>query len=190
LVLDHRALPYFIRYLDRFSKQPAAETLDINPLVSEMMHTDLEALEESCMAIETLALDSETARAAMASDTVMKPLVQFIEADSYPSTWSKTSTSEQQTWKKSFDTCKAALITALTSVTGDDRNSGILWNDHVKDSARGITTGPISWFASKMFGWISSFSAVVKTGADTRDDLVICGTLCTGNLAREGEFFC
>jgi hypothetical protein len=162
---------------------------DRGALDTQMIITELEALEETTIILESLSLDSEAARVAMASDDVLKPLVRFIEADSYLKSWDKVAIADRETMQKSFDICKQAVITTLTSITGETRNSDTLWVSAKGDTPVVATSDPSSWFATKMLQWISLYSGDLKKGSDVREDLVICGTLCIGNLVREGVFW-
>ena len=179
-MLDKRSIPFLVRNLHCEWELP--EIIDAagsDPPFEQFLNSRIEALEESSSIIESLSLDSESARVVMATDDVLKPLVQFIEHCGYPQSWSRATEADRQSMQKIYNICKGALITTLTSVSGETRNSDVLWND---DS----NTNSISWFASKMLDWIFSFAEDIKEGKESREDLVICGTLCIGNLIREG----
>jgi hypothetical protein len=191
LILDHRSLPYLTKHLticiDR-KELNEFQGLNHDSLDSEMALTELEALEESAMALEGLALDSETARLALASRDLMNQLLDFIEFGNYPNSWSKVPMSERQTREKIFEISKGALIKAVVAAAGETRNSDVLW-DSKREDAQTAISGPSSWFAVRMLQWVSAHSESVKSGKEARDDLVICGTLCLGNLVRDGEYF-
>jgi len=160
--------------------------LIISSLEEELALTELEALEESVMALEGLALDSETARVALASGTLLKSLIEFVEFADYPASWSKALESDRQSWEKNFDICKGALIKAVVAVAGETRNFVSLWSAEQEEAqVSDASARPTSWFATRMLQWISLHSADVKSGGKAREDLVICGTLCLGNLARD-----
>jgi hypothetical protein len=180
LILDHQALPFLKSCLLDDSVATEVEIIGAtnrDALDVQMIMTELEALEESTIILESLSLDSEVARISMASDDVLKPLVKFVENDGYPKSWSRAITTDRESMQKTFDICRGAMITVLTSIAGETHNSDKLW---------GSTPDPSSWFATTMLRWISLFSADLKEGRETREELAICGTLCIGNLAREG----
>ena len=154
-------------------------------LKEQLETVDMEALEESSMLIENLSLDLEAARIRMATGGVLKPLVQFIEHATHPDEWESSKEAERQARCKNFDICKGALITALTTAAGEDRNAEVLWSGSKSDS-----TLPEAWFAMKLLEWIKTHAPAVKASKTAREDLVIAGTLCLGNLARRGLLVC
>lgn len=88
---------------------------------------------------------------------------------------------EQESKEKTMGRCKAAIINAVTEVTGDKKNIDVLWDD--SDRQR-----PGGRFVEKMVGWIrDNKHAVVSKAEGARDDLVICASVAVGNVARKGE---
>jgi len=142
--------------------------------------TDVDVLTDACSILEALALDSDkvpefiakTVDADSSGDAtpLLRRLVDFVELGDYPPYWSSGPVSETDKWKKSFDMCKAAVIRAVVEVAGSPSSLDLVWD----------LTRPDGWFVTRMINW-------VKANANgDRDDLVICGTLCLGNLARRG----
>jgi len=164
-----------------------------------LLHTDLETLEESCMLIESLSLDVEDIRLALARGLhfpaehagvpCFSTILDFIEHGTYPPLWaaSTLSDSERKRMEKVFDMCKAALIKSVVEVAGEDSNEDVLWDD----SEEGRPGGN---FVCRMVEWIKRYvvemdAAILGGDAqleslNNREDLVICASLALGNLAR------
>ncbi|KAG9126173.1 hypothetical protein FRC07_004580 [Ceratobasidium sp. 392] len=186
-------LPYLIKPLDIFANQgsrtptaTAAQTsTDTTPTPSplELIAADLEVLEASSMLLESLTLDSEPIRLALAQEPAyLRTILRFIELAQPLSDWRTTDTSgkEKAKWDKTVGLCKGAVIKALVTVAGEDKAITYLWDDRQLDG--GNQTAPGGWFVAALLGWIKQYRMVDPS--DARDDLVICATLALGNLAR------
>jgi hypothetical protein len=180
-MLDDRALPFLISAFQWFPYSHEPATSGSN---AQLDSTNLEVLEESANLIESLCLDSEDARVRSAAEDVLRPLADFIEFGDYPESWLTEAESDQAARRKQFDLCKGALITALTTIAGEDRNAASLWSTTAPLSSD--EAQPDTWFFQRMFTWVHDHSKKLDASA-SRPDLVICGTLCLGNLARRGE---
>lgn len=140
------------------------------------------------MLLESLTLDSEEVRLALASLQSsasvgsLPPLavvLDFVEKAEPPSYWGACTDQlkERQRWDKLLSVCKGAVIKAVVIATGEDKNLNILWDDNTEGH-------PGGWFVERMVGWIKN----VKLDGDAgRDDLIICATLSLGNLSRKRE---
>ncbi|KAG8970801.1 hypothetical protein FRC03_000018 [Tulasnella sp. 419] len=176
------AIPSLITSLQGFL---APSKSNISPFVSPadiqvFIQADLDSLEQVSMLFESLSLDSESIRKVIAapdpSSTPLQALVRFVELAEPPAYWddSRVDGKDKQKWEKSLGTCKAALIKAVVTVAGEDKNMDVLWDD--KDGG--------GWFVKKMLAWIRTHPKAI--GVDyARDDLAICATLALGNLARK-----
>jgi hypothetical protein len=167
-----------------------------------LLHAELEILEESCMLFESLSLDVEDIRLALARGLhfpaehagvpCFSTVLDFIEHGAYPPSWpsSTLSDTERKRMEKIFDMCKAALIKSVVEVAGEDSNEDVLWDDSEDGNPGGS-------FVCRMVEWIKRYVAEMDTTiieCDTqleslskRDDMVICASLALGNLARRGK---
>ncbi|KAG8744125.1 hypothetical protein FRC12_014869 [Ceratobasidium sp. 428] len=190
-------LPYLIKPLDVFANQgsrtptvTATQTsTDTTPTPSppDLIAADLEILEASSMLLESLTLDSESIRLALAKDPAyLRTILRFIELAQPLSDWRTTDTSgrEKAKWDKTVGLCKGAVIKALVTVAGEDKAISYLWDDAQLDG--GNQTAPGGWFVAALLGWIKQYRMVAP--GDARDDLVICATLALGNLARRDDY--
>ncbi|ELU44880.1 hypothetical protein AG1IA_01089 [Rhizoctonia solani AG-1 IA] len=188
-------LPYLLKPLDIFSSQgsrtPTAthnstsKSTEASP--PDLIAADLEALEASCTLLESLALDSEVIRLAIASDAnLLRIILRFIEfAQPLPEWRTNDSTGKDNAkWDKKVGLCKGAVIKALVTVAGEDRAISSLWDDTKLDG--GNQAAPGGWFVAAMLAWIKQYRNVDPS--DARDDLVICATLTLGNLARRDDY--
>lgn len=173
-------------------------------LLNSLIEADLENLTESCMLIESLALDVDDIRVSLARGSqsptehndipCLSVILDFIEQASYPTSWTYAALDEtdRKHKEKTFNICKAALIKAVVEVAGEDRNADILW-----DSSKSEIPG--GNFVHKMVDWLKRY---VKDLDNTtpehfsstqsifdREDMVICASLSLGNLARQGQSF-
>ncbi|KAF8520236.1 hypothetical protein BU17DRAFT_46922 [Hysterangium stoloniferum] len=161
---------------------------NLGPLLNEptirltLINTDLEILSETCSYLESLAIDSEDVQDFFARSTdrssesdpgpLLRQIVDFVEFGDYPPTWKEESPIERDKLSKAFDMCKAAVIKTVVEVSGAPACIDALWD----------LDRPDGWFISRMIGWVKSNA----NGA--RDDLVICGALSLGNLARKEPY--
>jgi hypothetical protein len=170
-------------------------------LLSTLLHTDFEVLEESCTLIESLSLDVEDIRLALARGfcfpaehlgvPCLSTMLEFIEYGDYPPLWKTTFTDpERKRKEKAFDICKAALIKSVVEVAGEERNGDVLWEESEET--------PGGEFVCKMVRWIKDYVEDIGRSAKNpasdspdshRDDMVICASLALGNLARRGIVF-
>lgn len=187
-------LPYLLKPLEFFASQGTRTPTATHTTPSKASETsppdliaaDLEALEASCMLLESLTLDSEAIRLALASDAShLRTILRFIEfAQPLPDWRTTDSTGKDKTqWDKTVGLCKGAVIKALVTVAGEDKAVSKLWDDTKLDG--GSQTAPGGWFVAAMLAWIRQYRNVDPS--DARDDLVICATLTLGNLARRGK---
>ena len=149
-----------------------------------LISADVDLLNDVSSLLESLALDSEDvqvflAQTAAAFDpshesgsSLIKYILDFVEFGGYPPYWSRETPSERVKREKAFDMCKAAIIKAVVEVTGALRCIDILWDIGQENG----------WFVSRLIRWVRT------NVTSTRDDLVICATLCLGNLARRGAY--
>jgi len=147
-----------------------------------LIAADISVLDESVTILEGLSIDSEDVRTAIARSTTLTPdvspfhrLLQFVELGDYPTYWDRDGPSELSKRQKAFDIYKAAAIKVIVSVAGENSTANALW-----DAESAIPGGA---FVSKMVSWVKRASDTPET---RRDDLVICGALTLGNLARDG----
>ncbi|CAE6412998.1 unnamed protein product [Rhizoctonia solani] len=188
-------LPYLLKPLDVFGSQgsrtPTAthtspvKSTEISP--PDLITADLEALEASCTLLESLTLDSEAVRLAIASDAnFLRIIIRFIEfAQPLPEWRTSDSTGKDKAkWDKAVGMCKGAVIKALVIVAGEDKAISHLWDDTKLDG--GNQAAPGGWFVAAMLAWIKQYRNVDPS--DARDDLVICATLTLGNLARRDDY--
>lgn len=158
-----------------------------------LLNADLEALEESCTLIESLSLDVEDVRLALAREyrssseshgdrPLLSVILNFIEHGSYSPLWRAASTigdAELKRKEKEFDMCKAALIKSVVEVASEEL---VLWDEF--DELK-----PGGEFVCRMVRWIKDYVRDMDQGsgpAFDRDDLVICASLSLGNLTRKG----
>ncbi|CAE6465396.1 unnamed protein product [Rhizoctonia solani] len=188
-------LPYLLKPLDVFGSQGSrtptathtspAKTTETSP--PDLIAADLEALEASCTLLESLTLDSEAVRLAIASDAnFLRIIIRFIEfAQPLPEWRTSDSTGKDKAkWDKNVGMCKGAVIKALVIVAGEDKAISNLWDDTKLDG--GNQAAPGGWFVATMLAWIKQYRNVDPS--DARDDLVICATLALGNLARRDDY--
>lgn len=169
-------------------------------LLSTLLHTDFEVLEESCTLIESLSLDVEDIRLALARGfcfpaehlgvPCFSTMLEFIEYGDYPPLWKTTFTEpERKRKEKAFDICKAGLIKSVVEVAGEERNGDVLWDESEEK--------PGGEFVCKMVRWIKEYVEDIDRSAKNpasdspgshRDDMVICASLALGNLARREKF--
>ncbi|KAG8733429.1 hypothetical protein FRC11_006316 [Ceratobasidium sp. 423] len=187
-------LPYLLKPLDVFGGQgsrtpTATHTSPAKPTGTsppDLIAADLEALEASCTLLESLTLDSEAVRLAIASNAnFLRIIIRFIEfAQPLPEWRTSDSTGKEKAkWEKTVGLCKGAVIKALVTVAGEDKAISNLWDDTKLDG--GNQTAPGGWFVAAMLAWIKQYRNV--DASDARDDLIICATLALGNLARRAE---
>lgn len=140
------------------------------------------------MLIESLCLDVEDVRLSLARGLsfpdgehggvrCLQDILTFIDRGDYPPVWASEPLAERQRRQKAFDICKAALIKAVVEVAGEEKNTDVLWDESEDEKPGGE-------FVSQMVTWIRTHKTLKETH---RDDLVICATLCLGNLVRRGE---
>jgi hypothetical protein len=208
-ILGPDILPFLIPSLLAFV--PPFHGLPINspflrdsPLLTSLIQADFEILEESCMLIESLALDIEDVRLSLARGfnfpaehngiPCLNSMLDFIENGDYHPLWytdSEVDEVEQKKRERSFDICKAAIIKVVVEVAGEDKNEEVLWDDSEKGGD----------FVKRMVAWIKGYAAgrsegkvpegfIEGPGSDPnlriRDDLVICASLSLGNLSKRG----
>ncbi len=163
-----------------------------------LVENDFNVLEDACTLVESLALDVEDIRLALAGGSFspaghpgtpyLSTILDFVEMGDYPPIWNNSEVfddAERVRRKKEFGICKAALIKAIVEVAGEEKNAKILW-DESEDQL------PRNQFVHRMIRWIKSYSEEVGTASykpehDLRDDLVIAASLSLGNLCRQRE---
>ncbi|KAJ3545357.1 hypothetical protein NMY22_g2475 [Coprinellus aureogranulatus] len=194
-ILGPESLPWITPTLAKFigpyeSQAGTALTSDLS-FFTTLVQTDFEVLEEVCTVLESLALDVEDIRLALARGycfpdehlgvPCLKTMIEFIELGSYPPTWNHPAINrgDKERKEKKFDMCKGALIKSVVEVAGDEKNVEVLWDDSIDDKPGGE-------FVHTMAKWIKDYVATVEKdpSALQRDDLVICASLSLGNLAR------
>lgn len=204
---DEEALPYLIKSLDSLSPRPTtgSEATELYPPIPSfvesrsdlrvsLLSADMDVVQEVCMLVEALTLDEERVRALMlistgksssptSLDSPFVHLIRFVESGGPLPYW-RAGPAEQRErpgWEKTLGLCKAAVIKAIVTVAGEDSQMDVLWG---QNDPRG------GWFVEKMLTWIKEYPASKEARNDEeRDDLIICATLCLGNLARRGIVF-
>ncbi|KAF6765164.1 hypothetical protein DFP72DRAFT_870286 [Ephemerocybe angulata] len=134
-ILGPDVLPWVTPALSRF--MPPYEIAANPSLLSDssfytnLVNTDFETLEETCTLLESLSLDVEDIRLALARGycfpaehlgvSCFKTMVDFIEDGSYPPTWNHPTISrdDRERKEKKFNICKAALINLAASHRDD-----------------------------------------------------------------------
>lgn len=153
----------------------------------------MSVVEEVCMLVDALTTDEERVRAlllistgkassASSLDSPFVHLIRFAETGGPLPYW-RDGLNEQKSrpqWEKTLGVCKGAVIKAIVTVAGEKSQMDVLWGANDPNGG---------WFVEKMLTWIREYPASKEARNDEeRDDLVICGTLCLGNLARTGVF--
>lgn len=194
-ILNQDVLPWVTPNLLRFmppyeiAANPAVTSDDI--FYTNLVEADFEVLEETCTLLESLSLDVEDIRLALARGycfpaehsgvRCFKTMVDFIENGSYPPTWNHPTISRdnRERKEKMFNICKAALIKSVVEVAGEEKNGDVLWDDSEEERPGGD-------FVHTMARWIKDYVTDVSNDPEAihRDDLVICASLSLGNLAR------
>ncbi|KAF9005608.1 hypothetical protein BDQ17DRAFT_1240132 [Cyathus striatus] len=157
-------------------------------LFDSLVQADFEALEEACTLIESLSLDIADVRLALARGlyfpaehggiACLTTILDFIEHGSYSPLWNHAFIeSDIKRTEKAFDICKAALIKSVVEVAGEEQNDDVLWDDAEEGKPGGR-------FVCKMTRWIKQYTKDKDEDRPGREDLVICGSLSLGNLAR------
>ena len=194
-------LPLLIHPLSAFlpSHAPELATLPEQEQLLIFINGDLEALQESCMLIESLSLDVEDIRLSLARGLhfpaehsgvpCLSIILDFIENGTYPLSWNLPviDAADRKRKSKAFDICKAALIKTVVEVAGEEGNEDVLWDD--SEPAK-----PGGDFVDRMVNWLKRYVNDMDTAdrdpekalmAD-RDDMAICASLALGNLSRRG----
>lgn len=171
---------------------PASPFPPESEIYENLLNADFEVLEESCTLIESLSLDVEDVRFALAKGFIsptekggvpcLSAILDFIEWGEYSPLWKVFTDVDRKRMEKEFDMCKAALIKAVVEMSGEEGNQDILWTEAHEEKAGGE-------FVCRMVGWIKAYVRDMdqRSGSSVgRDDLVICASLSLGNLARKG----
>lgn len=151
----------------------------------------MSVVEEVCMLVDALTTDEERVRAlllistgkASSASSLNSPfvhLIRFAETGGPLPYWRESLAEQGQRpqWEKTLGVCKGAAIKAIVTVAGEKSQMDVLWGENDPNGG---------WFVEKMLTWIREYPASKEARNDEeRDDLVICGTLCLGNLARTG----
>lgn len=198
---DVQVLPLITPPLAAFT--PPAASLESSffsqaPLLSTLVANDIDVLEEVCTMIESLVLDTEDVRLALARGFSspaehsgmpgLSMILEFLELGDYPPIWNNPvvfDDAERKRRQTIFGRCKAALVKAIVEVAGEPKNTDILWNACEEPSPGGP-------FVYKMVQWIKAY---VEEAGDSggiavqglRDDMVIAAALSLGNLAHRCE---
>lgn len=144
---------------------------------------DVEVLEEVCELLESLTMDVEDVRLALARGKSLNEappcldyMLDFIEGAEYLPEWfvSEIPQEEINRWKQTVDLCKTAIIKAVVELSGEENNLETLWDISKPDG-----------FVARMLKWLKD---AYERPQAYRDDLLICSTLCLGNLIRQGKF--
>jgi hypothetical protein len=167
-------------------------------LLPSLVTNDIDILEEVCTLIESLVLDTEDVRLALARGFSspaehsgvpgLSMILDFLELGDYPLTWNNPivfDDAERKHRQTILGRCKAALVKAIVEVAGEPKNMDILWNACGEQSPGGP-------FVSKMVQWIEAYVEEAGVSGDTsllgvRDDMVIAAALSLGNLAHRRE---
>ena len=189
-LFDPEDLSLFILPLAVYSPpfpSPSGQFEHDSPLRRELVQTDFNVFEESCSLLESMAIDVEDVRLALARGmsspdehdgvNCLMEICKFVEDGDYHPLWPSDSPGERARKVKAFDHCKAALIKVVVEVAGEEKNIDVLWDD----SDNAAPGGP---FVSQMVHWIKSQEQLKE---EDRDDLLVCATLSLGNLMRYGK---
>jgi len=175
---------------------PASYPFTESPTLAALVESDFNALEGACTLIESLSLDIEDIRIALArgyffpaeysGNSYLSAILDFVESGDYPPTWSipgLIDDSERTQKEKELSICKAALVKAIVEITGEEKNLEILWEEPAVEQPGGR-------FVSRMVSWIRSYVKQVNDITDQipRDDLIIVACLSLGNVCRLGKF--
>ncbi|EJD06025.1 uncharacterized protein FOMMEDRAFT_104451 [Fomitiporia mediterranea MF3/22] len=146
-----------------------------------LLATDVEVLEEACELIETLTMDIEDVRLALARGMAYNEqppclalMLDFIESAEYATGWQDSGIPQEEVvrWKHALDLCKTAIIRSVVEISGEEDNLDVLWDDAM----------PQNGFVSRLIKWLQPTQDT--SPGQVHDDLVICGTLSLGNLVR------
>jgi hypothetical protein len=189
-LLGPDGLPVLVRQLAPFIPPfPEPRGPFADPAVRRaLVVADADALEEACTLLEVLCLDAEDIRLSLARGLsfpdgehggvkCIEELCTFLERGDYPTYWAVEQPQERARRQRAFDFCKAALVKALVEVAGEEKNTDVLWDESEAEKPGGA-------FVSTMVSWIREHKTL---GPNGREDLVICATLCLGNLVRRGK---
>lgn len=188
LVFSPDVLPFLIRSLQAFIPPYDSVPSTLPPaLVRTLTSADYVNLEESCGLLESLCMDVEDVRLALARGLaspdehagvrVLGEMLRFVDAGDYPPHWQQADADGAAARLKGFDRCKAAVIKAIVEVAGDEKNTDVLWDDADPEKPGGL-------FVDQMVRWIRAHKGAEKS--KNRDDLIICATLSLGNVVRKG----
>ncbi|EKM55405.1 uncharacterized protein PHACADRAFT_256013 [Phanerochaete carnosa HHB-10118-sp] len=188
LVFSPDVLPFLVPSLQAFVPPYAAVPPAFAPaLARTLVSVDYLNLEESCGLLESLCMDVEDVRLALARGLtfpaehdgvpVLAEMLRFVDAGDYPPHWGGADADALAARRKGFDRCKAAVIKAVVEVAGEEKNTDVLWDD----SDPATPGGP---FVDQMVRWVRAHAGGADKSKD-RDDLVICATLSLGNVVRK-----
>ena len=188
-VFSTDVLPYVTRSLQAFVPPYGEPAAALPPaLVKALLATDYLNLEESCGLLESLCMDVEDIRISLARGVrhpaehdgvpCFRDMLAFVEHADYPPAWAQEP-AERAAREKGFDICKAAVVKAIVEVSGDEKNTDVLWDDTDPKSSGGV-------FVEQMVRWIREHKDDERS--QNRDDLIICATLSLGNVVRKGEY--
>ncbi|KAF5391423.1 hypothetical protein D9757_001930 [Collybiopsis confluens] len=157
-------------------------------LFFDFLQTDFDALEESCTHIESLSLDVEEVRLALArelnssSGSSLRSILAFIENGGPSPLWSNAPDDFDAPRKiKALAMCRAAMIKTVVEVTGENGTEKSLW-----DESSGGSGGE---FVLMMVRWLTSYVSDMDAGNGAlfdRPELATCASLSLGNLTRRG----
>ncbi|KAG6818154.1 hypothetical protein H0H87_000059 [Tephrocybe sp. NHM501043] len=186
--------------MDPTSAHPLSEMAP--EVASELVDVDFRNLQESCMLIESSALDLENVRLSLARGIhspvtpteqgdlhCLSIILDFIERGTYPTLWRHTIPDETRRKKmeKAFNICKAALIKAVVEVAGEDHIGNVLWNDSESEVPGGkFVRRMVDWlkrYVENLDAVASDHTPRIQSISD-REDMVICASLSLGNLIR------
>lgn len=177
-------------------ESPTSYPFTGSPTLAALVESDFDALKDACTLIESLSLDVEDIRIALArghlfpaeysGNSYLSAILDFVESGDYPLTWSipELIDDRERTCKeKEFGICKAALVKAIVEVAGEEKNLEILWEESAVEQPGGR-------FVSRMVNWIKSYVKQVNdmTEQIPRDDLIIVACLSLGNVCRLSKF--
>lgn len=147
-----------------------------------LLTTDVDVLEEACELLESATMDVEDVRISLARGLSLTEhrdclsiMLDFIEKAEYPPEWVNSAANQNDVskMKRVVDLCKTAVIRAVVELSGEDDNLDLLWDLNQSEGG----------FVRRLLHWIRNVRG------PSRDDLVICATLCLGNLVRRGAWW-
>ncbi|GAA6006995.1 uncharacterized protein JCM10292_003424 [Rhodotorula paludigena] len=155
---------------------------------SDYLDTDVELLTVCSSLLETLALNLDSVKSALAfstyapslpypQSTLLHHLLTFIHKAAPPPYW-MTATSEPERLAKAFSTTKASLVRAVVEAPNSDLVMERLWAEtRSSDDLEGK-----SWLVEMLVSWVE------EAQSEGREDMLICAAHMLAALGRKDEY--